>query len=380
MTSGGRAITAQAPAVPLVVRLLFGLPPERAHHVALAALRMLSALPRLREAVHRRLGTQDPVLRTEALGLTFDNPIGVAAGFDKDAHAFSALAALGFGFVEVGTLTARSQPGNPRPRLFRLTADRALVNRLGFNNDGAAAARSRLAGRRAADGVVGVNVGKTKSVPAGDAIADYETSVALLAPVADYLVVNVSSPNTPGLRSLQAVEQLRPLLTAVQDAGRRARPEHPPAVLVKIAPDLSDGDVDAIADLALELGLDGIVATNTTVARPPLRMAAADVAALGDGGLSGAPLAARSLEVLERLYARVGDRLVLVSAGGIEDADDAWERIRTGATLVQLYTGLVYGGPLTPSRMARGLAARARAAGFESVSQARGSRRSAPAG
>ena len=365
---------APAPAVPLVVRLLFALPPERAHHVAMAALRLLSALPGLRAALQRRLGTQDPILRTQALGLTFDNPVGLAAGFDKDAHAFPALAALGFGFVEVGTLTARPQPGNPRPRLFRLTADRALVNRLGFNNDGAAAARSRLAGRRRTDGVVGVNVGKNKAVPAGEAIADYERSVALLAPVADYLVVNVSSPNTPGLRSLQAVEQLRPLLTSVQDAARRARPERPPAVLVKIAPDLSDADLDAIADLALELGLDGIVATNTTVARPPLRTPAADVAAAGEGGLSGAPLAARSLEVLERLYARVGDRLVLVSAGGIEDADDAWERIRAGATLVQLYTGLVYRGPLTPSRMARGLAARARAAGFDSVSGARGSR------
>jgi dihydroorotate dehydrogenase len=361
-----------APAIPLVVRVLFALPPERAHDVAMAVLHVLAAVPVLREAVRRRTAPRDPVLRMKALGLSFASPVGLAAGFDKDARAFGALAALGFGFVEVGTLTSEAQPGNPRPRLFRLTADRALVNRLGFNNRGARSARSRLARRRAADGVVGVNVGKTRTVPADQAVADYERSVALLAPVADYLVVNVSSPNTPGVRSLQAVEQLRPLLRAVQDAARRARPDHPPPVLVKIAPDLSDAELDAVADLALELALDGIVATNTTVARPPLRTPGHVVAELGEGGLSGAPLAPRSLAVLERLHARVAGRLVLVSAGGVRDAEDAWQRIRAGATLVQLYTGFVYGGPLSPSRIARGVAVRARAAGFASVGEAVG--------
>ena len=356
-----------------MVRALFVLPPERAHHVAMAGLRALSAMPGVRAALRRRLDAEDPVLRTHALGLSFPNPIGLAAGFDKDARAFPALAALGFGFIEVGTLTAQAQPGNPPPRLFRLRADRALVNRLGFNNSGAAAAANRLAARRPADGVVGVNVGKTKEVPAEAAVADYERSVALLAPFADYLVVNVSSPNTPGLRALQAVDRLRPLLAAVQDAARRARPGRPPAVLVKIAPDLSDAELDAVADLALELSLDGIVATNTTVARPPLRTPPEIVAETGEGGLSGAPLAARSLEVLERLHARVGGRLVLVSAGGVGGAEEAWRRIRAGATLVQLYTGFVYGGPLAPARIARGVATRARAAGFESVAQAVGS-------
>ena len=344
----------------------------------MAGLRLVGALEPLRTALRRRLASEDPVLRTHAMGLTFPNPIGLAAGFDKDARAFPALTALGFGFVEVGTVTAGAQPGNPRPRLFRLPADRALINRLGFNNSGAAAARRRLAARRPTDGVVGVNVGKTKVVPAESAIADYERSVAMLAPFADYLVVNVSSPNTPGLRLLQAAEQLRPLLTSVQAAARRARPERPPAVLVKIAPDLTDEELDAIADLALELELDGIVATNTTVARPPLRTPADVVAGMGEGGLSGAPLADRSLEVLERLHARVGSRVVLVSAGGVRGAGDAWRRICAGATLVQLYTGFVYAGPLGPARIARGVAARTRAAGLRSVSEAVGSSPPAP--
>ena len=364
--------------VPLTVRLLFALDPERAHEVAMGGLRLLSAVPRASAALRRRRGAEDPVLRVEALGLSFANPIGLAAGFDKDARAFPALAALGFGFVEVGTLTAEAQPGNPRPRLFRLPADRALVNRMGFNNAGASAAVPRLAARRAGDGVVGVNVGKTKAVPAAAAADDYQRSVALLAPVADYLVVNVSSPNTPGLRSLQAVEQLRPLLSSVQAAARRARPGRSPAVLVKIAPDLTDAELDAIADLAVELGLEGIVATNTTTTRPAMRTPPAAIAELGEGGLSGPPLAPRSLEVLERLHARVDGRLVLVSAGGVRDADDAWRRIRAGATLVQLYTGFVYGGPRAPARMARGVAARARAAGFKSVGEAVGSGAATP--
>lgn len=368
-------MTRPARRAPLAVRALFALPPEKAHSVAMAGLRATMASQAVRSAVTRRLRPCDPALRVEALGLTFASPIGLAAGFDKDARAFGPLAALGFGFVEVGTLTARAQPGNPKPRLFRLPQDSALVNRLGFNNSGAAAARPRIAARRPEDGVVGVNVGKTKTVSTDDAVADYESSVALLAPVADYLVVNVSSPNTPGLRALQDSGQLRPLLQAVQRAARRASPERPPPVLVKIAPDLSDQHVDAIADLALELGLDGIVATNTTVARRGLASPADVVAEAGEGGLSGAPLAARAEQVLERLHGRVGARLVLVSAGGVMDAEDAWRRIRAGATLVQLYTGFVYGGPLAPSRISRGIAHRARAAGFDTVQQAVGSGR-----
>ncbi len=366
-------MTAPTRRPPLAVRALFALPPERAHSAAMAGLRAAMPAPAARDAVARRLRPRDSALRVEALGLSFVSPIGLAAGFDKDARAFRQLAALGFGFVEVGTLTARPQPGNAKPRLFRLPQDSALVNRLGFNNSGATAARPRLASRRDEDGVVGVNVGKTKAVANADAVADYERSVSLLAPLADYLVVNVSSPNTPGLRALQDADELRPLLAAVQSAARRSRPDRPPPVLVKIAPDLTDEHLDAIADLALELGLDGIVATNTTIGRQGLASPPALVAAAGDGGLSGAPLAARSERVLERLYGRVGTRLVLVSAGGVMDADDAWGRIRAGATLVQLYTGFVYGGPLAPARIARGVARRARAAGFTTVQQAVGS-------
>jgi dihydroorotate dehydrogenase len=303
------------------------------------------------------------VLRVRALGLSFPGPVGLAAGFDKDARGTRGLAALGFGFVEVGTVTARAQPGNPRPRMFRLTADRALVNRMGFNNAGAAAAAARL-GRSRGGPVVGVNIGKTRAVPDADAAADYAASARAVAAVADYVVVNVSSPNTPGLRDLQAADRLRPVLVAVRSAldaavpGRHQGIKGRVPLLVKIAPDLADADVDAVADLALELGLDGIIATNTTVSRDGLASPAAEVAAAGAGGLSGPPLRARSLAVLRRLHARAGDRLVLIAAGGIETPDDAWERLRAGATLVQAYTAFVYGGPLWPRRMHAGLARR----------------------
>ena len=314
--------------------------------------------------LRRWLGPRDPVLRVRALGLEFPGPLGLAAGFDKDARGTRGLAALGFGFVEVGTVTARAQPGNPRPRMFRLTADRALVNRMGFNNAGAAAAAARLGrseGRRSGGGpVVGVNIGKTRDAPDAGAAADYAASARAVAAVADYVVVNVSSPNTPGLRDLQAADRLRPVLTAVRSALDASSPARRVPLLVKIAPDLADADVDAIADLALELGLDGIIATNTTVSRDGLASPPAEVAAAGAGGLSGPPLRARSLEVLTRLRERAGDRLVLIAAGGIETPDDAWERLRAGATLVQAYTGFVYGGPLWPRRMHAGLARRMR--------------------
>jgi dihydroorotate dehydrogenase len=253
--------------------------------------------------------------------------------------------------------------------MFRLTADRALVNRMGFNNAGAAAAAAALGrsgGRspgRPGGPVVGVNIGKTRAVPDVDAAADYAASARAVAAVADYVVVNVSSPNTPGLRDLQAEDRLRPVLVAVRAALDAASPGRRVPLLVKIAPDLADADVDAVADLALELGLDGIIATNTTVSRDGLASPAAEVAAAGAGGLSGPPLRARSLEVLRRLHARAGDRLVLIAAGGIETPDDAWERLRAGATLVQAYTAFVYGGPLWPRQMHAGLAARLRAAG-----------------
>ena len=360
---------------PLVRPLLFSLPPERAHHLAFGALRFAAAVPGGRALLSALYGPpRDPALAVDVLGLTFPTPVGLAAGFDKDAVGFDALLALGFGFVEIGTLTGEPQPGNPQPRMFRLPADRALVNRLGFNNGGAAGALPRLRARERSRGVVGVNVGKTKVVPEPGAIADYVKSTRLVAPHADYLVVNVSSPNTPGLRDLQSVEKLGPLLRAVSDAIDESTAESArrPALLVKIAPDLADDDVLAVADLAESVGLAGIVATNTTIARRGLASDPKLVEGAGVGGLSGAPLKQRSLEVLRLLRGRVGDRLVLVSVGGVETADDAWQRIILGASLVQLYTGFVYGGPGTAGAIAKGLLARARAEGFARVQDAVG--------
>jgi dihydroorotate dehydrogenase len=348
------------------------LPAETAHRAGLALIRV-AGVPGVAQVLRRWLGPRDPVLRVRALGLEFPGPLGLAAGFDKDARATSGLAALGFGFVEVGTVTARAQPGNPRPRMFRLPADRALVNRMGFNNEGASAAAARLRRRRGRrDGaVVGVNIGKTRAVPDAEAAADYAASARAVADVADYVVVNVSSPNTPGLRDLQAVDRLRPVLVAVRsalDAGAAGGWRVP--LLVKISPDLAEPDVDAIADLAVELGLDGIIATNTTTSRDGLASSVAEVSAAGAGGLSGPPLRGPALAVLRRLRARAGNQLVLIAAGGIESPDDAWERLQAGATLVQAYTGFIYGGPLWPRHMNARLAQRAHAAGLSLVSSA----------
>jgi dihydroorotate dehydrogenase len=341
-------------------------PAETAHRAAFALIRVFGLVPGAAWVFRRWLGPRDPVLRVRALGLEFPGPLGLAAGFDKDARATRGLGALGFGFVEVGTVTARAQPGNARPRMFRLTADRALVNRMGFNNAGAAAAAARLR-RRGGGVIVGVNIGKTKVVPAAEAAADYAASARVVAGVADYVVVNVSSPNTPGLRDLQATERLRPVLVAVREALDASATGRRVPLLVKIAPDLADADVDAVAELALELGLDGIIATNTTISRDGLASSQSEVAAAGPGGLSGPPLRDRALAVLVRLRARAGDRLVLIAAGGIETPDDAWARLRAGATLVQAYTGFIYGGPLWPRRMHAGLARRARADGLSSI-------------
>lgn len=336
--------------------LLRHLPAEATHRWSFALLRGLCLVPFARMILARWLAPRDPHLAVEALGLRFSGPLGLAAGFDKDAEGIDALLALGFGSVEVGTVTAQAQPGNPQPRLFRLTKDRALLNRMGFNNGGAERAALHLRGSRA--GVVGVNIGKTKIVEEDAAAADYAASATALAPVADYMVVNVSSPNTPGLRSLQSVDKLRPILQATRAACDAASPMRRVPLLVKIAPDLADEDVDAVADLALELGLDGIIATNTTIRRDGLSTDAAKVAALGAGGISGAPVKERSLAVLRRLHDRVGDRLVLISAGGVESADDVEARLAAGAKLVQAYTGFVYGGPLWPSRVHRELSRR----------------------
>ncbi|AMM32756.1 diguanylate cyclase [Sinomonas atrocyanea] len=347
---------------PLFFRAAFSwMDAERAHRIGFGAIRAVHAC-----GLGRALGRYTapaPSLRTEALGLTFPSPFGLAAGFDKEGRGIEALAELGFGHIEVGTITGQAQPGNPRPRLFRLIEDRAVVNRMGFNNDGAGAVAPRIASARAAlearygagRPVIGVNIGKTKAVELEDAVDDYRVSARELAPVADYLVVNVSSPNTPGLRLLQSVETLRPLLAAVREESEAAAGRRVP-LLVKIAPDLSDADVDDVARLALDMGLDGIIATNTTISRDDLVSPAEAVEAAGAGGLSGAPLKHRSLEVLRRLKAVVGDRLALVAVGGVETADDVRARLEAGATLVQGYTAFLYEGPFWAAAVNRGLA------------------------
>ncbi len=360
----------------MVYRALFWLvlrrlSPETAHRVGTGLLAAMMWLPGARWLWRRLTVARDPRLRLTVFGREVPSPLGLAAGFDKDARHPAALAALGFGFIEIGTVTAQPQPGNPRPRMFRLVRDRALLNRLGFNNRGSEAAAARLV-RRPDVPLLGVNIGKTKIVADDGALADYAATTERLGPLADYLVVNVSSPNTPGLRDLQAVDRLRPLLTTVRATLDRVSPGRRVPLLVKIAPDLADADVDAVADLALELGLDGIIATNTTIARTGLRTPAAEVEALGAGGVSGPPVAARSLAVLRRLRARVGDRLVLISVGGVETADDVWARVTAGATLVQGYTGFIYGGPLWPRRLHRGLSRRLAASGLPDLRRAIG--------
>jgi dihydroorotate dehydrogenase len=341
------------------------LSPERAHAAAFRLLDAVASRPRPRALLRRRTHIDDELIRVRAFGLTFPSPLGVAAGLDKDAEHFEGLAALGFGFVEVGTLTPRAQEGNPAPTLARVVGDRALLNRMGFPNRGAEAAARRLADRKSAV-IIGANVGKNRETATDLAAADYANAAGALAPHAHYLVLNVSSPNTPGLRDLQSVANLRPLIEAVkQVAGERP-------LLVKISPDMSDADIDAVADLALELGLAGIVATNTTLRREDLSTSGEELArtAWADGGgVSGRPLRARSLEVLRRLRARTGDRLVLISVGGIESADDVWERVLAGATLVQAYTGFIYGGPGWPRAINLELARRTWDAGRRSIQE-----------
>ncbi|MEY3846781.1 MAG: hypothetical protein RJA66_1048 [Actinomycetota bacterium] len=313
--------------------------PERAHHLVMFAIRVSGAIGLTKLARVRRTGRGE----VQAFGLHFDAPFGLAAGFDKNAVAIRALGDLGFSHIEIGTVTAIAQSGNEKPRLFRLIADRALVNRMGFNNQGADVIAARLEKLRRRHGtnlpIIGVNIGKSRVVEVENAVDDYRTSARLLSKHADYVAVNVSSPNTPGLRSLQSVESLRPILLAVQ-AEAAGKP-----ILVKIAPDLADEDVVAVADLALELGLAGVIATNTTISRDGLKTEAAKIAAIGAGGLSGAPLKKRAIEVLEILAKRIEGRASIISVGGIETGEEAKARLEAGATLVQGYSGFVYAGP-----------------------------------
>ena len=335
---------------PLLFRtVLSRLDPEFAHHAAMAVIRVLGVPPFSWAA--RAISAPRPEQAVHALGLTFPSAFGVAAGFDKNAVGVCGLDALGFGHVEIGTVTAIPQDGNPKPRLFRLIADRAVINRMGFNNDGAevVARRLRKLRRRAPKAVIGVNIGKSRVVAVEDAIGDYVASATTLAPLADYLAVNVSSPNTPGLRGLQAVETLAPLLRAVKDAAG-ATP-----LLVKIAPDLPDEEITAIARLAVDEGLAGIIAHNTTISREGLRTDPAVVEAAGAGGLSGAPLKQRSLDVLALVRTAVPADFCVIAVGGVETPDDVQRRLEAGATLVQGYTAFLYRGPLWARQINRGL-------------------------
>ncbi len=333
--------------------LFFALDPEHAHHLSINALKLLQASRR-----RPRPAFSHPRLTQDLWGLRFPNPVGLAAGYDKNAVVPLVWSTLGFGFAELGTITARAQPGNPKPRIFRLAQDRALINRLGFNNDGARAIAERLPSLLTPQGSrpipLGFNIGKSKITPLSDAVADYLESCEQLLPFTDYLVVNVSSPNTPELRKLQEAERLGRLLEALLASMRQfAETEHTSSkpLLVKIAPDLDTAAIEEIAQLALSVGVSGLIATNTTVERSGLRAGSPET-----GGLSGQPLATCARAVLRTAYRAVEGRLPIIGVGGIFSAEEAYERIRAGASLVQIYTGLIYEGPFLAQRIVRGLA------------------------
>ena len=338
---------------------VFALDAEKAHDLTMAGLAVASHFPGLCRSM-RGERVADSRLRVRAFGLDFSSPVGLAAGLDKNAVAIEALAGCGFSHIEVGTVTGRAQPGNPSPRLFRLKADEAVINRMGFNNPGCAVVAATLGrrydpvgGARRPPCVLGINLGKSKVVDNAEALADYEASIAALGAFADYVVINVSSPNTPGLRDLQAEASLRPLLTGVRAAVDAVAPGRP--LLLKIAPDLSDAGVDAAVDVALETRCDGLIATNTTITRTGLSHPPAAVAALGAGGLSGRVLRERSTAVLARAARRIEGRIPIIGVGGVDSAEAAWEKMIHGASLVQVYSALIYHGPELIDRIHAGL-------------------------
>lgn len=337
---------------PLARPVFFAMDAERAHHVSLAALAMMPS---------GSAPAADPMLASNLAGLAFPNPIGLAAGYDKDARVPNQILQLGFGFVEVGTLTPLPQVGNPKPRLFRLIEDRGVINRMGFNNGGLHAAHARLA-RRKRVGIVGVNIGANKD--STDRIADYVTGVRMMADIADYLTINISSPNTPGLRALQDKTALEELLARVM----AARGLDIPPVFLKVAPDLTPADIDDVAAVAIAQKVDALIVANTTISRPALRSAHASEI----GGLSGAPLAALAIERLRDFRKATGGALPLIGVGGIGSAEDAYARIRAGASLVQLYSALAYEGPGLARRIAMGVKALLKRDGFSNIAQAIG--------
>jgi dihydroorotate dehydrogenase len=358
----------------LVRPLLFGLPPETAHELALHSLSLLPP-----SVVQKLAGLYESgqELGLKRFGLSFENPVGLAAGFDKNGIALPALAALGFGFIEAGTVTFHSQPGNPRPRLFRLPKDRALINRAGFNNNGAEAFVKRVK-RQLPKCVLGVSIGKSKITPLEQANEDYLSSFELVYDVADYVAVNVSSPNTPQLRDLQQSEQLSSLLTELQALNRELQERHqrerPMPLLVKLSPDLTREQLEDVVDVLVRLRVDGIIATNTTITRDDLTTDETRIAACGEGGLSGGPLKERSTRMVADLYRLTGGKVPIVGVGGIFTPEDAWEKIAAGASLVQLYTGFIYRGPSIVREINKGLESILRREGFSTLEDAIGCR------
>jgi dihydroorotate dehydrogenase len=372
----------------LLKPLLFRLDPELAHHLMIGGLDLAAPLA---GALRAAFAYRHPALRQSLWGLDFASPVGLAAGLDKNGVAIDALAACGFSHLEIGTVTGQAQPGNPVPRLFRLPVDHAIINRMGFNNRGADEVAARLAARYAARRpgcVLGINLGKSKVVPLDQALSDYQRSVRALGPLADYVVVNVSSPNTPGLRDLQSEAALRPLLAGVRvELDAAAPPRLPPGaasgaasrrvpLLLKIAPDLDDAAIDAAVEVALECGCDGLIATNTTIGRAGLATPPRRLDAIGAGGLSGAPLRARATAVLARVARRLrrlgAAQVPVIGVGGVDSAAAAWEKLGHGASLVQVYSALIYRGPGLVAEINRGLVERVERAGLKSVGEAVG--------
>lgn len=327
----------------LLKPLLFLLPPEKAHYLTVDLLKFTLAIPIIGSLFRSFYAVKDDRLKRKVFGLEFENPVGLAAGFDKDGKAYKAMSALGFGFIEVGTVTPKAQDGNPQPRLFRLPDDKGLINRMGFNNAGVEAMVERLKQGKPKGVIIGGNIGKNKVTPNEKAISDYSICFETLFPYVDYFVVNVSSPNTPNLRDLQDKEPLTALLAHLQHLNYQK--ENPKPILLKIAPDLTDSQLDDIIDIVKETKIEGVIATNTTISRSGLKTDDKTIDAIGNGGLSGQPVRNRSTEVVKYLYEKSNRELKIIAVGGICSAADAMEKLNAGAVLVQVYSGLVYSGP-----------------------------------
>lgn len=327
----------------LIKPFLFNFSPERAHHLTLVLLKFLLAIPGIGWLYRRYYQVRNPKLKRTLFGLEFENPVGLAAGFDKDGQHIRAMSALGFGFIEVGTVTPKPQSGNPKPRLFRLPQDEGLINRMGFNNRGVDYMVQQLQKPRPSGLIIGGNIGKNKVTPNEQAVQDYEHCFSALFPYVDYFVVNVSSPNTPNLRALQEKEPLQALLARLQELNR-AKPT-PKPILLKIAPDLTDGQLDDIVEIVGHTGIAGVIATNTTISRDGLQTPGEKVSAMGNGGLSGKPLRKRATEVIRYLKEKTDGQMKIIGVGGISSPQDAREKLAAGADLIQIYSGLVYAGP-----------------------------------